>query len=150
MKEFYTFLSKGLIKAILIALPISIFLVVPALEEFLVGIVSVVKTHTNPISIRETLYGFYWQRLITGFCLLAGIVGLWLRFLFQEKLAQTSTKFNRIVCFLLLNGVFVGVWLLFRRGAAWPMDVNAITFLLSAYMLWLAYITVSVPRPLSN
>lgn len=147
-----SFLSKGWVKALLIALPISVTFGYLALIGFLLGVLDIIEVYFTPNSWHKEMHYLDWWTLISGLCGLLGIAGIWIRLIFQGQLDQSVGRFNWFVCTLLLIGVFGVIWLMFGLGIGLPIDgyqgllPHSAFFCLTIYGGWLAYTAISPRR----
>ena len=157
----FDFLSSGWFKAVVIALPATVIFGPVALLGFGVGLLNALDVLRGTHILQKTLTYSDWFELLAGFGGILGLVGAWLRFLFQNRLSRRMSIFNWVVCFLLLSGVGASIWVfwdLYLNGVDYFFRVDFSSLkdfsfskgpigllILSAYGTYLA-ITVVVPN----
>lgn len=102
-RRHFGFVSSGWFKATVIALPATVIFGPMAIAGIIVAVLEFLR--------EKTLTNIDWFMLLPGLGGIFGLVGAWLKFVFQTRLSQRVSIFNGVVCFLLLSGVGASFWL---------------------------------------
>lgn len=146
-------LTKPWVKAILIAGPITATFGYVALLGVFYGLLYLYDVYFSSHSWRKEMGFAEWWVLISGICGILGITGIWLRLIYQERLAESHGYLYRWFVFaLLLIGVFGVFWVNFGLGSYislsnyWDIIFYSANFGLAGYGGWLAYTAIQPKR----
>ena len=146
VRRYFGFISRGWFKAGLIALPATIYFGPMAIAGVIVAIID------SPRG--KTLTNIDLIFLLLGLGGIFGLVGAWLKFVFQTRLSQRMSIFNWVVCFLLLSGVGASFWVLFINGVEFFLKYSLSSLQHSFFSLSLlvvglygAYLAITVVIP---
>jgi hypothetical protein len=113
-------LSKGWFKALVLALPATILFGPVAMIGAIMGIVGIYFVLIGEGLPSETfLNNYQWHYVFRGLGGVLGLVGLWLVFLFENRIKEKLGIFNWIVAGCLCCGVISGVLLLYDEIYIW-------------------------------
>ncbi len=117
------FFAKGWVEALFIALPISLTFGLVASFGFIAGAGEIIQVFFTSDDLKNEINHIEWWIFISGLCGVLGIAGIWLRLIFQDKLAKTVGCFNLVY---IHPFVYWSVWCLlvtfrpkFRVRAFW-------------------------------
>ncbi len=152
------FFAESWVKALFIAFPISLTFGLVASFGFIAGAGEIIQVFFTSDDLKNEIHHIEWWIFISGLCGVLGIAGIWLRLIFQDKLAKTVSCFNWFTFILLSTGVFGVFWLLLGPGFGYGpfgegrpglfsffQEEKLIVFVclcLAAYGGWLAYTTI--------
>jgi len=137
--SFKTIFARGWVKALIIALPLSVYYGTLAFIGMLIGFDDITRFYFAKDSYNKEPN---WPFFLTSLAGLLGLAGLWLRFLFQERLLTRITYLNWIVTVLILIGIvdalFLIIALLWSGAVTWMfVSVNLPVICIAIYGVWL-------------
>ena len=113
-------LSKGWFKALVLALPVTILLGPVAMFGTFMGVVGIYFVLIGEGLPSETfLDNHQWYFVFRGLGGVLGLIGLWLVFLFENRIKDRIGVLNWIVAGCLCCGVLSGVLLLYDQIYIW-------------------------------